>query len=79
VFENSKQRRIFVPKRGEVIECWRKVHSKELHNLHCSPGVVRTIKSWRMRWAGHVARMLENRNAIFFYGKPRRIETTRKI
>jgi hypothetical protein len=42
---------------------WRKLHNEELHNLYSSPGIIRMIKSRRMRWAGHVARMGETRNA----------------
>jgi hypothetical protein len=57
VFENRVLRRIFGPKRAEVIEGWRKLHNEELHNLYCSPRIIRMIKSRRMRWAGHVARM----------------------
>jgi hypothetical protein len=41
---------------------WRKLHNEELHNLYSSPSIIRTIKSRRMRWAGHVARMEEKRN-----------------
>jgi hypothetical protein len=52
VFENRVLRRIFGPKRGEVIGGWRKLHNEELHNLYS-----RMIKSRRMRCAGHVARM----------------------
>jgi hypothetical protein len=52
VFENRVLRRIFGPKRGEVIGGWRKLHNEELHNLYCSPSM---IKLRRMRWAGHVA------------------------
>jgi hypothetical protein len=48
--------RIFGPKRDEVIGGWRKLHNEELHNLYASSNVIRMIKSWRMRWAGHVAR-----------------------
>jgi hypothetical protein len=55
-------RRIFGPKGGEVRGEWRKLHSGELHNLYSSPNITRQIKSWRMRWAGHVARMGEGRN-----------------
>jgi hypothetical protein len=47
------------PKRNEVIGEWRKLHSEELHNLYSSPNIVRVIKSRRMRWVGHVARMGE--------------------
>jgi hypothetical protein len=57
VFENSVLKRIFGPKRDEVTGDWREVHNEELHNLHSSPNIIRMIKSRRMRWAGHVARM----------------------
>jgi hypothetical protein len=56
-------RRIFGPKRDEVIRDWRKLHNEELHNLYSSPSIIRTIKSRRMRCAGHVTRMGEKRNA----------------
>jgi len=59
VFENRVLRRIFGPKRNEVTGKWRKLHNEELNNLYCSPNIVRVIKSRRMRWAGHVARMGE--------------------
>jgi hypothetical protein len=50
---------------------WRKPHNEELHNLYCSPSIIRIIKSRRIRWAGHVARMGENRNAYrILVGKP---------
>jgi hypothetical protein len=55
-------RGIFGPKRDEVTGEWRKLHSGELHNLYSSPDIIRQIKSSRMRWAGHVARMGEGRN-----------------
>jgi hypothetical protein len=48
-------RRIFGPKRDEVIGGWRKVPNEDLHDLYCSPSIIRMIKSRRMRWAGHVA------------------------
>jgi hypothetical protein len=51
--------RIFGPKRGEVTGEWRKPHNEELNDLYCSPNIFRDIKSRRMRWAGHVARMGE--------------------
>jgi hypothetical protein len=57
VFENRVLRRIFGPKRDEVTGEWRKFHNKELHDLNSSPSIIRIIKSRRMRWAGHVARM----------------------
>jgi hypothetical protein len=46
-----------------VTEGWRKLHNEELHNLYSSPSIIRMIKSRRMRWAGHVARMGMNRNS----------------
>jgi hypothetical protein len=49
-------------KRDEVTEELRKLHNGELHNLYSSPGIIRQIKSRRMRWAGHVARMDEGRD-----------------
>jgi hypothetical protein len=57
VFENRILRRIFGPKRDEVIGEWRKLHNEELHNLYSSPDIIRQVKSRRMRWAGHVACM----------------------
>jgi hypothetical protein len=57
VFENRTLRRIFGPKRDEVTGGWRKLHNEELHNLYSSPSVIRMMKSRRMRWAGHAARM----------------------
>jgi len=55
VFENRVLRRIFGPMRDEVTGECRKLHNEELHDLYCSPSIVRVIKSRRMRWAGHVA------------------------
>jgi hypothetical protein len=57
VFENWVLRRIFGPKRDEVTGEWSKLHNEELHDLYCSPTIVRVIKSRRMRWAEHVARI----------------------
>jgi hypothetical protein len=54
VFENRVLRRIFGPKRDEVIGSWRKLHNEKLHNLYSSPSVIRIIKSKRMRSTGHV-------------------------
>jgi hypothetical protein len=71
VFENRVLRRIFGPKRDEVTGEWRKLHNEELHDLYSSPSIIRIIKSRRMRWAGHVARMGEKRNAYrLLVGKP---------
>jgi hypothetical protein len=71
VFENRVLRRIFGPKRDEVTGDWRKLHNEELRNLYSSPNIIRIIKSRRMRWAGHVARMGEKRNAYrILVGKP---------
>jgi hypothetical protein len=63
VFENRVLRRIFGLKSYEIIGHWRKLHNEELHNLYSPPDIIRMIKSRRMRWAGHVARMREKRNA----------------
>ena len=57
VFENMVLRRIFGPRRGEVMGEWRRLHKEELNDLYCSPNILRVIKWRRMRWAGHVARM----------------------
>jgi hypothetical protein len=64
-------RGIFGPKRDEVTEEWRKLHNEELRDLYSSPSIIRIIQSMRMRWAGHVARMGEKRNAYrLLVGKP---------
>jgi hypothetical protein len=71
VFENRVLRRIFGPKRAEVTGEWRKLHNEELRDLYPSPNIIRIIKSRRMRWAGHVSRMWEKRNAYrLLVGKP---------
>jgi hypothetical protein len=61
VFENRVLRRIFGPKRDEVTAEWRKLHNEELNNLYSSPDIIRLVKSRRMRLAGHVARIGEER------------------
>ncbi|KAJ4439175.1 hypothetical protein ANN_15134 [Periplaneta americana] len=63
VFENKVLRKIFGAKRDEVTGEWRKLHNTELHALYSSPDIIRNLKSRRLRWAGHVARMGESRNA----------------
>jgi hypothetical protein len=61
VFENRVLRRIFGPKRDEVTGGWRKLHKEELRELYFSPSISRMIKSRRMRWSGHVARIGEKK------------------
>jgi hypothetical protein len=69
--ENRVLRRIFGSKRDDVTGRWRKLHNEELHSSYSSPSVIRMIKSRRMRWTGHVARMGEKRNAYrILVGKP---------
>jgi hypothetical protein len=70
VSENRVLRKIFGPKREEGVS-WRKLHNDELHDLYSSPNIVRVVKSRRMRWAGHVARMGEGRGAYrVLVGRP---------
>jgi len=64
VFENMVLRRIFGPRKDEVTAEWRTLHNEELNDLYSSPNIVRVVKSRRMRWAGHVARMGEERGCI---------------
>jgi hypothetical protein len=69
VFENMVLRRIFGPKRdGE----WRKLHNKELHDLYSSPSIIRIIKSWMVRWTGHVARMGRRGTRIDYWWESQR-------
>jgi hypothetical protein len=77
VFENRVLRRKFGPKKDEVTGEWRKLHKEELRDLYSSPSIIRIIKSRRMRWAGHVARIGENRNVYRLLWKIQK-ETTRK-
>jgi hypothetical protein len=74
VFENRVLRRIFGQKKDEVTGEFRKLHNDELHILYSSPNIIRQIKSRRMRWAGHMARMGEE-CVQDFDGKARRKET----
>ena len=69
--ENTVSRRIFGPRRDEVTGEWRRLHNGELNDLYSSPNIVRVITSRRMRWAGHVARMGEERGVYrVLLGKP---------
>jgi hypothetical protein len=71
MFENRVLRRLFGPKRDEATGEWRKLHNEELHNLYSSPDIIRQVKSRRMRWAGHVTRMGEERKVYkVLVGKP---------
>jgi hypothetical protein len=71
VFENRVLRKIFGQKRDEVTGEWRKLHNEERRDLYSSQSIIRIIKSRRLRWAGHVARMGEKRNAYrLLVGKP---------
>jgi hypothetical protein len=73
VFEKMVLRRIFGPRTDEVTGEWRRLHNEELNDLYSSPNIVRVIKSRRKRWAGHVARMGEERGVYrVLVGKPER-------
>jgi hypothetical protein len=70
-FEDRVLRKIFGPRRDEVMGEWKKLHNEELRDLYSSPSIIRIIKSRRMRWTGHVAQMGEKRNAYrLVAGKP---------
>jgi hypothetical protein len=68
--------RIFGPKRDKVTGEWRKLHNKELRDLYSSPHIVQVVKSRRMRWVGHVARMGRREASIGFWWGNLRRETT---
>jgi hypothetical protein len=71
MFENRELRKIFGPNKDEVEGKWRKLHSKELNDLYSSSNIVRVIKSRRMRWARHVARIGDSRGEYrVLVGKP---------
>ena len=71
VFENRVLRKVFGPKRDEVTQEWRKLHNEELNDLYSLPNIARVVKSRRMRWAGHVARMGQDRGVHrVLVGKP---------
>jgi hypothetical protein len=78
VFENRVLKNIFGLKRDEVTGRWRKLHIEELHNLYCSPSIIRMIKLRRVRWTWHVERVSKRQNAYVISEKARRKETTRK-
>ena len=63
MFENKVLRKIFGAKRDEITGEWRKLHNFKLHALYSSPNIIRSLKSRRLKWAGHVARMEHSRNA----------------
>ena len=67
VFENMVLRRVFGPRRDEVTGEWRRLHNEELNDLYSSTNIVRVIKSRRMRWARHVARIGEERGCKGFW------------
>ena len=71
MFENMRLRRIFGSRRDDVRGEWRRLHNEELNDLYSSPNIMRVIKSRIMRWAGHVARMGEERGVYrLLVGKP---------
>jgi len=77
MIENSVLMRIFVPKRVGGTGEWRELHNEELNNLYSSPNIARVIKSRRMRWVGHVARMGETGGVYrVLVGKPETIWKT---
>ena len=64
VFENRVLRKVFGPKSDEVTGEWRKLHNEEMNDLYSLPNIVRVVKLRRMRWAGHVARMGEDKGVF---------------
>ena len=82
MFENKVLRKIFGAKKDESTTEWRKLHNAELHALFSSPNIIRSLKSRRLRWAGHVARLEQSRNVYRVFvgnregkrplGRPRR-------
>jgi hypothetical protein len=72
VFENRVLRRMFGLKRDEVTGEWRKLHNEELHDLYSLPSIIRIMKTRRMRWAGHVARMGRRGTRIGYWWESQR-------
>ena len=71
MFEEKVLRKKFGAKRDEITGEWRKLPNAELHALYSSPNIIRSLKSRRLSWAGHVARMEQSRNAYrVLVGKP---------
>jgi hypothetical protein len=71
VFENRVLRRVFGRKRDEATGEWRRLHNEELRDLYSSQNIIRVIKSRRMRWVGHIARMGEKRSVYrILVGRP---------
>ena len=71
MFENRVLRKVFGPKRDEMTREWRKLHNEKLKDRYSLPNIVRVVKSRRMRWAGHVARMGDDRGVHkMLVGKP---------
>jgi hypothetical protein len=71
VFENRVLKRICEPKKDDVTKEWRKLHNEELHNMYSFSNIIRQIKTRRMTWAGHVARMGKDRKLYkVLVGKP---------
>jgi hypothetical protein len=79
MFENSVLRRIFGPEKDEVTGGWRKLRDEELHGLYSLPNIIRMIKSRRMRWEGHVARMGKMNANTILVRRPERKRLPRRI
>ena len=63
MFENKLLRKIFEAKKDKITGEWGELHNAELHALYSSPNIIKSLKSRRLRWTGHVARMEQSRNA----------------